>query len=71
MSKEEADRYVVYTYLLVGDILSLYRGKAIKDCWQTSITGGLSKDGDLGNPGISGLEHRGWFICLAFFFIGT
>jgi len=25
MTKEEADRYVVYTYLLVGDILSLYK----------------------------------------------
>jgi hypothetical protein len=26
VEKEEADRYVVYTYLLVGDILSLLRG---------------------------------------------
>jgi len=24
VSRDEADRYVVYTYLLVGDVLSLY-----------------------------------------------
>ena len=29
-AKEEADRYVIYTYLIVGDILSL-REEAIKD----------------------------------------
>lgn len=26
-SKEEADRYVIYTYLIVGDILSLTKNE--------------------------------------------
>ncbi|TAL65596.1 MAG: hypothetical protein EPN84_01200 [Legionella sp.] len=25
MSREEADRYVIYTYMIIGDILSLYQ----------------------------------------------
>ena len=30
VSREEADRYVVYTYLLLGDILSLRRSALMK-----------------------------------------